>query len=169
MLGPDGHATYLQSRCINPKGHKCDNPSAALAGALPRVAEVRLPLPADDPSQVVVSEGIPDALVAAQAGYRAVAVLGAGVPDERAAAALVERFPTERLVVAFDADAPGQAGAERLLELLGERGAGQRLARLEVPITAGDLNGWHQLAGANFGDELARAMTRTTTGWERCP
>ncbi|HWI04207.1 MAG TPA: hypothetical protein VNT52_10375, partial [Acidimicrobiales bacterium] len=58
---------------------------------------MRLPLPADDPSQVVVSEGIPDALVAAQAGYRAVAVLGAGVPDERAAAALVERFPTERL------------------------------------------------------------------------
>ena len=164
VLGPDGQAAYLQSRYVDPKAHKYDNPSAALAGALPRVAEMRLPRPADDPGVVVVSEGIPDALVAAQAGYRAVAVLGAGVPDERTAAALVERFPNERLVVAFDADAPGQAGTERLQELLGERGAGQRVARLEVPVSAGDLNGWQQLAGANFGDELAQAMTRATTG-----
>lgn len=167
VLGSDGRAAYLQSRYVNPKAHKYDNPSAALAGALPRVAEVRLPRPADDPGVVVVSEGIPDALVAAQAGYRAVAVLGAGVPDERVAAALVERFPTERLVVAFDADAPGQDGAERLQELLGERGAGQRVARLEVPVSAGDLNGWQQQAGASFGDELAQAMTRATTGSER--
>ena len=159
VLGADGHAAYLQSRYLSPRAHKYDNPSAALAGALPRVAEVRLPRPADNPDLVVVSEGIPDAMVAAQAGYRAVAVLGAGVPDERTAAALVERFPTERLVVAFDADAPGQAGAERLEELLGERGAGERVARLEVPVSAGDLNGWQQLAGANFGDELTRAMT----------
>lgn len=167
VLGPDGQAAYLQSRYLSPRGHKYDNPSAALAGPLPRVAEVRLPRPADDPGLVVVSEGIPDALVAAQAGYRAVAVLGAGVPDGRAATALVELFPTERLVVAFDADAPGQAGAERLEELLCECGAGQRVARLEVPAAAGDLNGWQQLAGANFGDELARAMTRATTGLER--
>lgn len=167
VLAPDGQAAYLQSRYLSPRGHKYDNPSAALAGALPRVAEVRLPRPADDPGLVVVSEGIPDALVAAQAGYRAVAVLGAGVPDERTAAALVKRFPTERLVVAFDADAPGLAGAERLLELLGERGASQRVGRLEVPVSAGDLNGWQQLASANFGDELARAMTRATTGSER--
>lgn len=166
VLGPDGQATYLQSRYVNPKAHKYDNPSAALAGALPRVAEVRLSRPADNPDLVVVSEGIPDALVAAQAGYRAAAVLGAGVPDERAAAALIERFPTERLVVAFDADAPGQAGAERLEELLGERGAGERVGRLEVPVSAGDLNGWQQLSGVNFGDELARAMT-LTTGSER--
>jgi hypothetical protein len=167
VLGPDGQAAYLQSRYLSPRRHKYDNPSAALAGALPRVAEVRLPRPADDPGLVVVSEGIPDALVAAQAGYRAVAVLGAGVPDERAAAALVGRFPTERLVVAFDADAAGQAGAERLAELLSERGAGQRVARLEVPVSAGDLNGWQQAAGANFGDEFARAMTGATTGSER--
>jgi hypothetical protein len=167
VLGPDGQAAYLQSRYLSPRGHKYDNPSAALAGALPRVAEVRLPRPADNPDLVVVSEGIPDAMVAAQAGYRAVAVLGAGVPDERTAAALVERFPTERLVVAFDADAPGQAGAERLQELLGERAASQRVARLDVPVSAGDLNGWQQQAGANFGDELARAMTRATTGSER--
>ncbi len=167
VLGADGEATYLQSRYLSPNGHKYDNPSAALAGALPRATEVRLPLPPADPSLVVVSEGIPDALVAAQAGYRTAAVLGAGVPDERTAAALVEQFPTERLVVAFDADGAGQAGAERLQELLAERGAGDRVARLEVPAVAGDLNGWQQLAGRNFGDELAQAMTRTTTGTER--
>jgi hypothetical protein len=164
VLGPDGEATYLQSRYLSPNGHKYDNPSAALAGSLPRTAEVRLPGPPADPGLVVVTEGIPDALVAAQAGYRAAAVLGAGVPDERTAAVLVEHFPTERLVVAFDADGPGQAGAERLQELLAERGAGDRVSRLEVPVAAGDLNGWQQLAGPGFGDQLAEAMaTRTTT------
>jgi hypothetical protein len=170
VLGPDGEATYLQSRYLSPNGHKYDNPSAALAGGLPRTAEVRLPRPPADPGLVVVSEGIPDALVAAQAGYRAAAVLGAGVPDERTAAALVERFPTERLVVAFDADGPGQAGAERLQELLAERGAGDRVSRLEVPTAAGDLNGWQQLAGPSFGEQLAEAIaarTTTTTEMER--
>ncbi len=162
VLGAEGQAIYLQSRYLEPNGHKYDNPSAALAGPLPRVAEVRLPRPAEDPGLVVVSEGIPDALVAAQAGHRAAAVLGAGVPDERAAAALVERFPTEHLVVAFDADGPGQAGAERLGELLGELGAGSRVTRLEVPAAAGDLNGWQQLAGPDFGDQLDRALARTT-------
>lgn len=167
VLGPDGEATYLQSRYISPKGHKYDNPSAALAGGLPRTAEVRLPRPPADPGVVVVSEGIPDALVAAQAGYRAAAVLGAGVPDERTAAALVQRFPTERLVVAFDADGPGQAGGERLQELLAERGAGDRVSRLQVPAAAGDLNGWQQLAGPGFGEQLAQAIaTRTTTTTE---
>ena len=167
VLGPDGEATYLQSRYISPNGHKYDNPSAALAGGLPRTAEVRLPRPPADPGLVVVSEGIPDALVAAQAGYRAAAVLGAGVPDERTAAALVQRFPTERLVVAFDADGPGQAGAERLQELLAERGAGDRASRLQVPAAAGDLNGWQQMAGPGFGEQLAQAIaTRTTTTTE---
>ena len=163
VLGPDGEATYLQSRYLSPNGHKYDNPSAALAGRLPRTAEVRLPRPPADPGLVVVSEGIPDALVAAQAGYRAAAVLGAGVTDERAAAALIERFPTERLVVAFDADGPGQAGGERLQELLAERGAGDRVSRLQVPAAAGDLNGWQQLAGPGFGGQLAQATRMTTT------
>ncbi len=163
VLGPDGEATYLQSRYLRPNGHKYDNPSAALAGGLPRTAEVRLPRPPADPGLVVVSEGIPDALVAAQAGYRAAAVLGAGVPDERTAAALVQRFPTERLVVAFDADGPGQAGGERLQELLAERGAGDRVSRLQVPAAAGDLNGWQQLAGPGFGEQLAQAIARRTT------
>ena len=170
VLGPDGEARYLQSRYLSPNGHKYDNPSAALAGSLPRSAEVRLPRPPADPGVVVVSEGIPDALVAAQAGYRAAAVLGAGVPDERAAAELVARFPTERLVVAFDADGPGQAGAERLQELLAERGAGDRVSHLEVPVAAGDLNGWQQLAGPSFGEQLAEAVaarTTTTTEMER--
>lgn len=164
VLAADGTAMYLQSRYLQPRSHKYDNPSAALAGPLPRAAEVRLPHPPKDPGLVVVSEGIPDALVAAQAGYRAAAVLGAGVPDERTAAALVERFPIERLVIAFDADDPGHAGAERLRELFGETGAVNRVATLEVPAVASDLNGWQQAAGAGFGDQLARAIDRANEG-----
>ena len=141
-----------------------------MAGSLPRTAEVRLPRPPADPGLVVVSEGIPDALVAAQAGYRPAAVLGAGVPDERAAAALLDRFPTERLVVAFDVDGRAKPVAERLQELLAERGAADRVSRLEVPAAAGDLNGWQQLAGPGFGEQLAAAIairTTTTTEFER--
>ncbi len=59
-------------------------PIGALAGPLPRVAEVCLPRPAADPGSVLVSDGIPEALVAAQAGHRAAAVFGAGVADDRA-------------------------------------------------------------------------------------
>ena len=46
-------------------------------------------------------EGISDALTSAGAGYRAVAILGAGLPDVRLATTLVARHPDERLIVAF--------------------------------------------------------------------
>lgn len=161
VLGVDGDATYLQARYLHPRGHKYDNPSSALAGPLPRATEVRAPHPPTDPNLVMVTEGIPDALVAAQAGYRAAAVLGAGLIDERAAAALAERFPTERLVIAFDADERGIAGGERLHELLAGLGAEARVGRLEVPHAAGDLNGWQQAAGAAFGTEIDTAVART--------
>lgn len=161
VLGTDGTATYLQSRYLYPKGHKYDNPSATVAGPLPRATEVQVPQGPIDAGVVVVSEGIPDALVAAQAGYRAAAILGAGVPDERAAAALLSRFATERLVIAFDADGPGQTGAKRLQDLLVGLGAEDRIARLELPSLGDDLNSWQQRAGPNFGAELRGAMERS--------
>lgn len=45
----------------------------------------------------------------------------------------MERFDNKVLVVAFDADASGQRGAEYLGELLAEAGAGRRVRRLAVP------------------------------------
>jgi DNA primase len=109
---------------------------------------------------VLVCEGLPDALIAAQAGHRASAVLGAGFPDDRVAGMLLQRFAAERLVVAFDADDRGRAGASRLVELLHASGARGRVVVLDVPGAWGDLNGWHLAAGAEFGHQLASAMDR---------
>lgn len=159
VLGPGGQASYLQARYLRPPGgRKYDNPAAALVGPSPRVADARLPGPALDEGIVLVCEGLPDALTAVQAGYRATAVLGAGLPDDRVGAALVRRFPTERLLVAFDADDRGRAGSERLLDLLGEIGAGERVGTVEVPGAWGDLNGWQLASGPQFGEELALAV-----------
>ncbi len=159
VLGEDGRALYLQTRYLRPRtGRKYDNPAAHLVGPSPRLGEARLACPAVDKDVVLVCEGLPDALTAAQHGHRAVAVLGAGLPDARVATALSERFPNERLVVSFDADARGVAGADRLEALLSEHDAGSRVGRLEVPLSHGDLNAWQQKAGQDFGAELGRAV-----------
>jgi DNA primase len=83
---------------------------------------------------VVVTEGSIDALSAAAAGYRAVAVLSATYGDEAVAVALA-KLP-HPLVLAFDADEAGRAGAERLASLLEAR---QR-PPVVLDLGNGDLN-----------------------------
>lgn len=162
VLDPDGLAVYLQARYLRPPGgRKYENPSGALAGPSPRLADVRMPRPPVDAGTVLVCEGLPDALIAAQAGHRATALLGAGLPDDRVARLLIERYPSERLVVAFDADDRGRAGSARLRELLGAVGAGERAAVLHVPGPWGDLNGWHLSAGGAFERELVDAVAHS--------
>jgi len=123
------------------------------------------------------SSGTPTpSTAAAQAGYRAAAVLGVGVPDERVAKALVAAYPTEALIVAFDGDAPGEKGASRLGELLIHAGAGRRVRRLVVPERVAedpkdcDLNTWSVASGDDFGPELADALeSASPLGWEPVP
>lgn len=154
-----GRVAYLQARYLSPNGRKYDNPSASLVPASPRLGDVRLPGPAQAQDVVLVCEGLPDALTAAQAGYPAVAVLGAGLPDERLTRTLIERHPDEHLVLAFDTDHRGQAGAERLNELLGAAGAADRVAALRVPAEFGDLNSWAQALGdTRLRADLATAL-----------
>lgn len=138
LLDPEGRVLYLQARYLQPNGRKYDNPSADLVPASPRLGEIRLPGPADRNDLVVVCEGVPDALTAAGAGYRAVAVLGAGLPDERLAAQLVARHPRAHLIVAFDADDRGRTGSERLIELL-ETLAYQHLLLDDQAMATGNL------------------------------
>jgi DNA primase len=76
-----------------------------------------------------VTEGIIDGLSAASAGYRAVAVLSATLGDEMVAAHLAHlRWP---LVLAFDPDEAGVAGAQRLAAYLEARG--RPAASLDLP------------------------------------
>lgn len=128
-----GVAEYAQIRVPHPQPDRPRylNPTADLAPN-PRLARVR---PTEcDHREVIVTEGTIDALSAATAGYRAVAVLSAGYSDESVALALA-RLP-HPLVVAFDADDAGQAGASRLQALL----EAQHRPALVLDLGGGDLN-----------------------------
>jgi hypothetical protein len=162
LLDPDGQRPlYLQARYLQPRQRKYDNPASRLVPASPRLGEVRLAAPPVRSDIAMVCEGIPDALIAAQAGWRSVAVLGAGLPDERVARAITERFPDETLVVAFDADHRGHDGTAALVDLIRREGAGERTTTLQIPPAAGDLNAWAINSGPGFEAELDEAISTT--------
>lgn len=129
----DGHAVYAQLRVPHPQPDRPRylNPTSNLA-TNPRLARVRPP-EVQHP-EVVVTEGAIDALSAAAAGYRAVAVLSAAYGDEAVAVALA-KVP-HPLVIAFDADDAGRASADRLASLLDAR---QRRP-VVLDLVSGDLN-----------------------------
>lgn len=128
-----GRAVYAQLRVPNPRPDwpRYLNPTSDLA-TNPRLARVR-PVEARQP-EVVVTEGAIDALCAAAAGYRAVAVLSAAYGDEAVAVSLA-KLP-HPLVITFDADDAGRAGADRLALLLDAR----RRPPIVLDLGAGDLN-----------------------------
>ncbi len=145
----NGHAVYAQVRVPHPQPDRPRylNPSSALA-TNPRLARAR-PAETRHP-EVVVTEGAIDALCAAAAGYRAVAVLSATYGDEAVATALA-KLP-HPLIVAFDADEAGRAGASRLASLLEAR---QR-PPVVVDLVNGDLND-----AMRHSDDWPRDMARS--------
>lgn len=142
-LGTDGTVRYVQARYLDPgEGPKYDNPATGL-GTNPRVAWTRTPTCATQPGVLVVCEGIPDALTAAQAGYRSAAILGSQAPDHRVAAQLAASADHhgERVVAIVDADPAGRAAGQHLTDLLAEHG--HTLEVIEPPEGL-DLNAWAQ-------------------------
>jgi hypothetical protein len=137
VLDADGRAVFTQTRSIGAGG---DHPRylncASRAAPNPRLALYRPQSPVG--TCVVVCEGALDALSVAATGRRAAAVLGAALADDRVARRLVGLGAP--LVIAFDADSAGDAGAHRLQELV--RNHGRPSARLRPPVAAGDVNGW---------------------------
>ena len=115
-LDPAGNVTYVQARYLDPDatGRKYDNPSAALAPH-PRLGFVAAPSLIDT-DHVLVCEGMPDALIAAQAGYQAVGLFGAQTPDDSVAARLVNYADNVGvgLVILRDPDPAGRRVAETL-------------------------------------------------------
>lgn len=166
-----GQLTYLQARYLDPDrvGRKYDNPTSEVAEN-PRVGLLhrRAPLlPPRVPGVVVVCEGIPDALAAADAGFAAAAVMGAALPDERTAHRLLTLTGEARLAVAFDSDERGQAGAERLLNALERVGAPERGVR--VPVPAPDVNEWSRNERATFPAALANSLTAALPDHQATP
>jgi hypothetical protein len=150
-----GGAAYLQLRLLKqrPGTPRYLNPSGGLA-TNPRLGLYR---PAQSPGhcELIVTEGIIDALSAAAAGYRSAAILGAGYPDPATAAAIAQ-LPWP-LVVAFDPDRAGIAGAERLRRFLEARNRRATVLRLE----RGDLNEHLVRHGLGWPHALATAITQT--------
>jgi len=168
-----GRLVYLQLHTMGRGSAKYRNPTTAEWGANVRVAVTGGVAEGD---VVLICEGMPDALTAAGAGYRAAAVLGTEAPDAAAARRLVEAYPREALVLALDADPAGRRAADALTALLQSAGAGRRVYRLEIPeeISADpkerDLNGWRRVAGDAFPAALTETVARAApAGWEPVP
>jgi hypothetical protein len=156
-----GLARFVQLRVLNgtPGFPKYLNPHEWFAPN-PRLG-LFLPMPQPavagevERKELIVTEGIFDALAAASAGYRAVACLGASYPDQAAAVALA-RLPGP-LVVAFDPDPAGRSGSLRLVELL----AAQRREAAELHLTTGDLSS-HASSSSDWPVELAARVDQAT-------
>jgi hypothetical protein len=149
--GSPGFPKYLNARewCA---------PNPRLAAVVPAPSAAGQP----ERQELLVTEGIIDALSVSAAGFRAVACLGAGYPDLAEAVALSRlRGP---LVIAFDPDPPGQAGATRLVRLL----AARRREAAILPLTAGDLN-HHATRSGDWPVELAGRVEHATYRLSRLP
>ena len=141
----DGRPVFAQLRAISPLP---DRPrylnAASRLAPNPRVG-IYEPVRAVGPC-VIATEGVLDALSANAAGFRAAAVLGAGLAasgrrrsSEDQLAARVARAGAA-VIVAFDADEAGRHGAAQFMGRLRDCGVSAR--RLHVPEDAGDLNAW---------------------------
>jgi DNA primase len=139
-----GAVTYVQTRYLDPGDRpKYDNPAARL-GPNPRIAWTRVPAASTPRAGVlIVCEGIPDALTAAQAGYRAVALLGSHAANEHTADRVADHARRHHLaiVAVVDPDPAGRAAGQRLMHHLAARG---RHLHIVEPATGTDLNHWAQ-------------------------
>lgn len=156
-----GEVVYAQVRVPHPRFDrpKYLNPSSDLAPN-PRLARFR-PTSVEHP-EVIVTEGAIDGLSAAAGGYRAVAVLSAGYPDQSVAHAL-SRLP-HPLVIAFDPDDAGRAGADCLAQLL----KSEMRPTSVIDLGDGDLNDalrrssdWAVELPERVQDRMARSADRT--------
>lgn len=141
----NGRPVFAQLRALHPLP---DRPrylnAASRLAPNPRVG-IYEPVRAVGPC-VIATEGVLDALSANAAGFRAAAVLGAGLAapgqgpssQDQLAARVARTGAT--VVVAFDADEAGRHGATQLTGRLRDGGTPAR--RLHVPGGAGDLNAW---------------------------
>jgi DNA primase len=113
-LALDGRVTYVQARYLDPAADrpKYDNPAARIASN-PRIGWVN-PASVTDPYNLVVCEGVIDALTVAGIGTSAVAVLGATYVDEGVARDVASLAAGRLVLVAFDGDNAGRNAGETL-------------------------------------------------------
>lgn len=164
---PAGKMTFVQARYldVDAAGRKYDNPAATLAPH-PRIAFVRFDDEQQSARRLLVCEGMPDALTAAQSGFASIALLGAQTPDESVAARIAGYAENRQLdvVLMCDANAPGRHAGDRLADLL----AAEAIDPIIVEPPAGltrpdgqpivDLNAW-ALVQPDWSLQLDRAIS----------
>ncbi len=143
-LNAAGEIRYVQTRALEPRpGYgKYDNPSAVMAPN-PRLS-VAFPPRLNGADQLVVCEGIPDSLIAAQAGFRAVGLLGTNALDDSVAARIANLADNNDLditvIVDVDDNGIGRSLGARLADRLdSDHGV---VAHLVEPPEGHDLNTW---------------------------
>ncbi len=141
-LDPAGAIRYVQTRYLepDPEAPRYINPAGRL-GTNPRLAWT-VPVGDPQPNVLVVCEGIPDALTAAQSGFASVGVLGAQYPDHNVANRLATYAQQRDLTITavIDADDAGRSWGQRLGDLVAD--AGVSLDIVEPPGEGLDLNDW---------------------------
>lgn len=146
-----GDMIYVQTRHLDPAApNKYANPAARL-GPLPAVSYPRGARDLDGP--VIVTEGVPDGLVAIAAGFRAAAVISASLTNPaKVAVELARHAGPAGVVLAFDNDLAGRiAEAELHNHLDGHTPV--RVLRLGEGLDLTDTyrrsNQWHQTTQNN--------------------
>lgn len=155
---PNGEVSYVQTRYLDPDtaGRKYDNPASRL-GTNPRVSFVRPNQSESASGLLLVTEGIPDGLIAAQAGFGAVAIMGSQAPDALSATRVANHANAlgATVVLAVDAD-PAGAQAVALLEgHLADAGASPTTVQLPAGL---DLNDW-ALQEPGWADQIVQAIS----------
>ncbi|MEX1171824.1 MAG: toprim domain-containing protein [Chloroflexota bacterium] len=157
----DGQPVFFQARYLDPErvgGRRYDNPASWIVPN-PRSTAINPATASPSGTPVVVCEGVMDALSVAQLGYRAVAVLGAGLIGPHLAEQL-HASGARSFVLAFDADTRGAHASERLGDELARRGAS--VVALELPAGCKDVNDWLRVDTQALGEGLAATATSLT-------
>jgi len=159
VFDPVGNLTYVQARYLNSEaaGRKYDNPAASVAPH-PRLGFTVAPGELRD-APLLVCEGMPDALIAAQEGFQSVGLLGAHTPDDSVGIRLANHLdnldPERGVVLVTDPDPAGRRLAEALAPMLNDRG---HRPVVIAPPDGCDLNAW-ALREPDWPDILIRQTT----------
>lgn len=144
VLGGDGAIDYFQTRYLiaGRNRPKYGNPTSEL-GTNPKHGWTRPAAGGAAPELVVVCEGFPDAYVANDAGYEAVALLGTANATPTVIAKIAHRIGKRPAIVALDGDDAGRAATEQLWTGLARCG----IMVVDLPLPSGtDLNSWVRAA-----------------------
>lgn len=163
-LDHNGEIRYVQTRALEPRPDhgKYDNPAGHMAPN-PRLS-FAYPAHPSDSRQLVICEGIPDALIAAEAGFRSIGLLGTNALDPTVAARIANHSDIHQLdvVVVADHDAAGRRLRDQLVSALRDLDTD---ARAVTPPLGHDLTSWAQQASdwcSQCHDGFAQDRTRST-------